>query len=110
LNTRSAVDGTNVPYPDASFDAVLFVDVLHHTADPHLLLKEATRVGKMILIKDHFRESFSADIRLRFMDWVANGSPEILLHRREGKINASGYSSRGVAISLANIDGSGKDR
>lgn len=75
MNTRSAVDGTNVPYPDASFDAVLFVDVLHHTADPHHLLKEATRVGKMILIKDHFRESFSADIRLRFMDLVAMDLP-----------------------------------
>jgi ubiquinone/menaquinone biosynthesis C-methylase UbiE len=71
-NTRIPVqwfDGTNIPYSDASFDAVMFVDVLHHTADPYLLLREATRAGKMILIKDHFLESFFADIRLHGLGW-----------------------------------------
>jgi SAM-dependent methyltransferase len=72
-------DGTHIPYPDASFDAVMFVDVLHHTADPHLLLREAARVGKMILIKDHFREGFLADARLRFMDWVGNAHHGVML-------------------------------
>jgi len=72
-------DGTHIPYPDASFDAVMFVDVLHHTADPYLLLREATRVGKMILIKDHFRESFFAAIRLRSMDWVGNAHHGVAL-------------------------------
>ena len=72
-------DGANIPYPDASFDAVMFVDVLHHTPDPHLLLREATRVGKMILIKDHFRENFFSDIRLRFMDWVGNAHHGVAL-------------------------------
>lgn len=72
-------DGTHIPYPDASFDAVMFVDVLHHTADPHLLLREAARVGKMILIKDHFREGFLADVRLRFMDWVGNAHHGVAL-------------------------------
>jgi SAM-dependent methyltransferase len=81
-NTRIPVqpyDGTKIPYPDASFDAVMFVDVLHHTADPHVLLKEATRVGKMVLIKDHFCENSLADIRLRFMDWVGNAHHGVAL-------------------------------
>jgi SAM-dependent methyltransferase len=81
-NTRIPVrpfDGTNIPYPDASFDAVMFVDVLHHTSDPYLLLKEAARVGKMILIKDHFRESFFSDMRLRVMDWVGNAHHSVVL-------------------------------
>jgi ubiquinone/menaquinone biosynthesis C-methylase UbiE len=37
-------DGEIIPYKDASFDGVMFVDVLHHTPNPMLLLREATRV------------------------------------------------------------------
>jgi ubiquinone/menaquinone biosynthesis C-methylase UbiE len=48
-----AFDGKIIPYPDGSFDAVMFVDVLHHTEDPIILLREATRVGRRIIIKDH---------------------------------------------------------
>jgi SAM-dependent methyltransferase len=72
-------DGTNIPYPDASFDALMFVDVLHHTTDPYLLLREATRVAKMILLKDHFCEGLSAETRLRFMDWVGNAHHGVAL-------------------------------
>jgi ubiquinone/menaquinone biosynthesis C-methylase UbiE len=49
-------DGQQIPYEDASFDVALFVDVLHHTEDPQILLSQATRVArKAIIIKDHFR-------------------------------------------------------
>jgi SAM-dependent methyltransferase len=72
-------DGVNIPYPDASIDAVMFVNVLHHTADPHLLLREATCVGKMSLIKDHFHEGFFDKIRLRFMDWVGDAHHGVAL-------------------------------
>ena len=74
-----AFDGIRIPYPDASFDAVLFVDVLHHTDDPLLLLQEAIRVGKIVVVKDHFRNGFLAGSTLRFMDWVGNAHHGVAL-------------------------------
>jgi SAM-dependent methyltransferase len=68
-----AFDGVTIPYPDNSHDVVLFVDVLHHTPDPQVLLAEAARVTrKYVVIKDHNRNGFLAGITLRFMDWVGN--------------------------------------
>ncbi len=66
-------DGATIPFGDGSFDSVMFVDVLHHTDDPNVLLREAKRVARCtVVIKDHLREGFAADTRLRFMDWVGN--------------------------------------
>ncbi len=66
-------DGRRLPLDDASVDVVMFVDVLHHTDDPAVLLAEANRVARRaIVIKDHTREGFLAETTLRFMDRVGN--------------------------------------
>jgi len=66
-------DGTTIPFPDRSFDTVVFVDVLHHTNDPVLLLVEAARVARnTIVIKDHTLDGFAAGATLRFMDRIGN--------------------------------------
>ena len=65
-------DGRRIPYEARTFDVVMFVDVLHHTIDPLVLLRESVRVGKTIVIKDHFRDGFLAGFTLRLMDWVGN--------------------------------------
>jgi SAM-dependent methyltransferase len=62
-----------IPYADNSFDVVLFVDVLHHTRNPQVLLDEAARVARRcVIIKDHNSDGFLAAATLRFMDWVGN--------------------------------------
>lgn len=66
-------DGVHFPFEDSSFDVVMFSDVLHHTEEPSVLLKEARRVTTQhVLIKDHYRKGLAAGLRLRFMDWVGN--------------------------------------
>jgi len=73
-------DGRKIPYADASFDAVMFVDVLHHTDDPFVLLQEARRVSRQaVVIKDHIRQGFLAGQTLRFMDWVGNARHGVVL-------------------------------
>jgi SAM-dependent methyltransferase len=66
-------NGVHLPCGDHSFDIVMFVDVLHHTSDPMILLREAVRVARIgIVIKDHRVRGLLARARLRFMDYVGN--------------------------------------
>jgi ubiquinone/menaquinone biosynthesis C-methylase UbiE len=66
-------DGNVIPHKSGSFDVVMFNDVLHHTDDPMVLLREATRVSKaFVLLKDHTRNGLFAKARLQFMDFVGN--------------------------------------
>ena len=68
-----AFDGRRIPRPDGDVDVVMFVDVLHHTDDPELLLREAARVARQaIVLKDHTKDGLLAGPTLRFMDWVGN--------------------------------------
>ncbi|AGA28141.1 class I SAM-dependent methyltransferase [Singulisphaera acidiphila] len=73
-------DGQRIPLPDDSVDVVMFVDVLHHTEDPMILLREAVRVARRgVLIKDHTRDGLLAGPRLRFMDYVGNAHHGVVL-------------------------------
>jgi SAM-dependent methyltransferase len=66
-------DGAVLPFADGSFDVCLFVDVLHHTDDVTVLLREARRVTRQfVLIKDHLSENRFDFKTLQFMDWVGN--------------------------------------
>jgi SAM-dependent methyltransferase len=68
-------DGQRLPFADRSWDTVMFCDVLHHTDDPIVLLREAARVARHgVVIKDHTVEGFLARPTLRLMD-VAGNAP-----------------------------------
>jgi len=64
-----------------------FVDVLHHTQDPAILLREAARVSRsFVLLKNHLDENFIDDATLRYMDWAGN--------RPYGDVLTYNYKSR----------------
>lgn len=73
-------DGQVIPFDDNSFDVVSFVDVLHHTDDPQVLISEAARVArKAVIIKDHLSENALDHATLRLMDWVGNAPHGVVL-------------------------------
>ena len=73
-------DGRTIPLADRSVDVVLFVDVLHHTHDPMVLLREARRVARrVIVIKDHAMDGLLAGPTLRFMDRIGNARHGVAL-------------------------------
>ncbi|KKS80441.1 MAG: Methyltransferase type 11 [Candidatus Beckwithbacteria bacterium GW2011_GWA2_43_10] len=43
-------DGKTLPFKNKSFDTALLLTVMHHTPDPEMVFKEATRVAKEIVV------------------------------------------------------------
>ena len=93
-------DGSALPFPEACFDVCLLVDILHHTQDPAILLREAWRVTRsLVLLKDHLDENFIDHVTLGFMDWVGNRPHGVVLtyNYRSRKQWAEYFSSCGLA-------------
>ena len=73
-------DGRQLPFGKNEFDIVMFADVLHHTEDPYVLLREAIRVARTgIIIKDHSNQGFLGNATLAFMDWIGNARHGVAL-------------------------------
>lgn len=76
-------DGRTLPFPDASYEATLLVDVLHHADDPEALLHESARVARTcVVVKDHAAEGPLAEATLRWMDRVGNARYGVALPYR----------------------------
>ncbi len=66
-------NGKDLPFDDDSVDIVLFCDALHHANSNAVhLLKEAHRIGKIVIIKDSFEYSCYSRWMLKIMDFVGN--------------------------------------
>jgi len=76
-------DGFHIPFPNSSFDVVLINYVLHHTPDPEILLKEAKRVGKKIIIFEDLPDGFLSKLRC----FLHQESYNIFLQRKKQKFN-----------------------
>ena len=77
---RRSIRRPSDSYGNATFDAVMFIDVLHHAQDPMRLLHEAVRTTrKAIVIKDHTLNGCLAGPTLRFLDWVGNARHGVAL-------------------------------
>ncbi|WP_264792301.1 class I SAM-dependent methyltransferase [Aureispira anguillae] len=66
-------DGRQIPFEANQFDVVILCDVLHHDIEyAEVILKEAYRVAKYVIIKDHFEYGFVSRQTLRLMDFIGN--------------------------------------
>lgn len=64
-------DGRQLPFEDRSFDVVSLIDVLHRTEDPRVLLTEAARVArKVVIVKDNLAETALDRAVLRLRDRI----------------------------------------
>jgi hypothetical protein len=77
-------NGINIPFENGFFDFILLIDVLHHIQEDKqlLLLKEAKRVSKMVIIKDHFEFGFFSRQVLRLMDFAGNWANGVSIPER----------------------------
>ena len=70
---RKVYNGQRLPCKGASFDVVMALDVLHHTDDIPLMLRELKRVSRsLVVLKDHACENVVEDFVLRGLDYVGN--------------------------------------
>lgn len=66
-------DGRKIPFKDNQFDLAILCDVLHHDFEyAAVILKEACRVSKYVLVKDHFEYGMVSRQTLRLMDFIGN--------------------------------------
>ena len=50
-------DGQTMPYEDGAYDTALLLTVLHHVPDPDLILGEAARIARRVIIIEDVFES-----------------------------------------------------
>jgi SAM-dependent methyltransferase len=66
-------DGLHLPFDDASFDAAIVSNVLHHADDQEAVLREVCRVTRRrVIIKDHLARHFLDRWKLALLDQAGN--------------------------------------
>lgn len=70
---RAIYDGRTLPFADNSFDAVMAVDMLHHTKHIDVLVSEMARVARhCVIVKDHLTSGWFSWLLVAFGDAMTN--------------------------------------
>lgn len=77
IDFEPMTNGDKLPFKDNSFDVVMFNDVLHHMPyeTQTVLIKEALRVGKRVLIFE-----LEPTMYAKITDWLANKVHNLRMH------------------------------
>ncbi len=81
-------NGKKLPFKDNEFDTCMIIAVLHHTCKPELILWEATRVSKKLIVREDIYNNFFQKYYAYFMDSLLN--KEFIGHPHTNK-NDSGW-------------------
>ncbi len=65
-------DGRRIPFAEGMFDIALLIFVLHHCRDQEMMLKEALRVARKVIILEDTPTSNFEKRMWRFWDWLLN--------------------------------------
>jgi ubiquinone/menaquinone biosynthesis C-methylase UbiE len=65
-------DGKKLPYKKNEFDTAMLITVLHHTPDPELIVKEACRVAKKLIIMEDTYNNIFQKYATYVMDSIGN--------------------------------------
>lgn len=73
-------DGQELPLERGAVEVVVLSDMLHHSAEPTYVLKEALRVAsRMVAVKDHFCFGPLSELLLLAMDCAGNAEQGVLV-------------------------------
>jgi|LakMenEpi03Aug12_release.lakeMendotaPanAssembly.Ray.scaffolds.fasta_scaffold162468_3 SAM-dependent methyltransferase len=99
-------DGQALPFAEQSFDIVIFSDVLHHVPVKSLqpLLASAGRVGRYVLIKDHFEYGWFSRQALRAMDFVGNYAYGISVPARYFSVDSFSQALDAAGLQAQKLD------
>lgn len=81
--TPTLYDGKKIPFNDDSFDVALILTVLHHTYNPVVIIEEAKRVSKKIIIIEDVYSNFVSKYLTFFFDSI--GNMDIVHHPHSNK-------------------------
>jgi SAM-dependent methyltransferase len=65
-------DGITIPFEDNTFNVALIITTLHHTPDPEVILNEAKRVSRRVIVVEDIYDNKFQEFITKFFDSLFN--------------------------------------